>query len=151
MVQPILALLCAATLLGSHSSGAEPDPLAAYRWEHRLLVLHLPDTDAGRKVLQAFRVSLDALMPEVIDRDLLVVPVGELPNETGVLRPTVVLSEPDRAAVRRQLGLRDGTMQLVLIGKDGGIKLRQSQGEFDLERVFAVIDTMPMRRAEVKP
>ncbi len=37
-----------------------------------------------------------------------------------------------------------------MIGKDGGIKARYSKDVFDLERIFTLIDSMPMRRAEIR-
>lgn len=38
--------------------------------------------------------------------------------------------------------------QLLLLGKDGGVKLRSSTAL--LEDIFSLIDTMPMRRREMK-
>ena len=38
--------------------------------------------------------------------------------------------------------------QLLLIGKDGGVKKRTST--VSLEEVFSLIDTMPMRRREMR-
>ena len=56
----------------------------------------------------------------------------------------------ERLDVRRRLELQGRGAQLVLIGKDGGVKARQSEGVFDLARVFELIDSMPMRRAEMQ-
>lgn len=128
---------------------ADPDPLSAYRWTHRLLVVHVPDTEAGRATLEAFRASLHDRLEEVRDRDLLVIPVGDLPRAGDTLRTEVALGAAERLEVRRRLGLKDRVAQLVLIGKDGGVKARQSEAVFDLAGVFALIDSMPMRRAEM--
>jgi hypothetical protein len=145
-----LALLSAVTLLTPLSASADPDPLSAYRWTNRLLVLYVPDTQAGRATLRSFRTSLDDRMEDVLARDLLIVPVGDLPRPEDTLRPAADLGVPERADVRRRLGLHGPNAQLVLIGKDGGIKARQSEGTFDLEPLFALIDSMPMRRAEMR-
>ena len=144
-----LALLCAVTLLTPLSASADPDPLSAYRWTTRLLVLYVPDTQAGRATLRSFRTSLDDRMEDVLARDLLIVPVGDVPRPGDTLQPAVDLGVPERSDVRRRLGLHGRGAQLVLIGKDGGVKTRQSEGVFDLERLFALIDSMPMRRAEM--
>jgi hypothetical protein len=146
----ILALLCAVTLPGALPGSASADPLSAYRWKQRLLVLYVPDTQAGRATLAAFRTSLDARRDDVLDRDLVVVPVGDLPRPGDPLQPAVELGVPDRSEVRRRLGLHGCVAQLVLIGKDGGTKARQSEGTFDLERLFELIDGMAMRRAEMQ-
>jgi len=133
----------------SQATGMEPDPLSQYRWAHRLLVIHVPDTESGRLTMEAFRAAIEQDVPAVRDRDLLIVPVGDLPRAGQVLQPTVDLAPSQRAVVRRRLGMQGPEPQLVLIGKDGGVKARQS-GAFDLPGAFALIDTMPMRRAERK-
>ena len=145
-----LALLSAVMLFSSLSARADPDPLSAYRWKHRLLVLYVPHTQAGRATLETFRTSLDDRMEDVLARDLLIVPVGDLPRPGDALQPAVDLGVPERSDVRRRLGLQGRGAQLVLIGKDGGMKARQSEGVFDLERLFELIDSMPMRQAEMR-
>ncbi len=40
----------------------------------------------------------------------------------------------------------DGPAQVFLIGKDGGIKLRESGDRVSLPEIFTLIDGMPMRR-----
>jgi len=48
--------------------------------------------------------------------------------------------------VRKTLSAQPDEVSVVLIGKDGGIKQR-SQG-LDVAGIFALIDTMPMRKRE---
>jgi hypothetical protein len=144
-----LALLSVVMLASPLSAGADPDPLSAYRWTNRLLVLYVPDTESGRATLATFRASLDDRMEDVRARDLLIVVVGDLPRPGDALRPASELDAAQRSDVRRRLGLHGRSAELVLIGKDGGVKSRQSEGAFDLERLFALIDSMPMRRAEM--
>jgi predicted Rossmann fold nucleotide-binding protein DprA/Smf involved in DNA uptake len=51
---------------------------------------------------------------------------------------------------RAQLGVRSGTkFQVLLIGKDGGIKLRRDKPVAASE-IIALIDTMPMRQEETR-
>jgi hypothetical protein len=138
-------------MLFSHlPARADPDPLAAYRWKHRLLVVYVPDTEAGRTTLKTFRASLHDRMEGVLDRDLLIVPVGDLPRPGDALSPAVDLGASARSDVRRRFGLEGQEVQLLLIGKDGGMKARQSGGMLDLDRVFELVDSMPMRRAEMQ-
>ncbi|WP_239491494.1 DUF4174 domain-containing protein [Luteitalea sp. TBR-22] len=130
-------------------SRMQADPLATWRWTHRLLVIDVPDTASGRQTLAAFRKAVDAEVDALLDRDLLIVPVGDLPRPRETRRPWVDLPADARQAVRRQLGMQGSGAELVLVGKDGGAKARQA-GTFDLPRVFTEIDAMPMRRAERK-
>jgi hypothetical protein len=46
-----LALISAVMLCSPLSARADPDPLSAYRWKHRLLVVYVPDTEASRATL----------------------------------------------------------------------------------------------------
>jgi hypothetical protein len=132
------------------SAREDPDPLSAYRWKHRLLLVYVPDTESGRATLQTFRASLDDRIEDVLDRDLLIVPVGDLPQPGDALRPAVDVGAAGRSHVRRRFGLHGPEVQLLLIGKDGGMKARQSGAMLDLEDLFELIDTMPMRRAEMQ-
>jgi Domain of unknown function (DUF4174) len=145
-----LALVSAVMMFGALLSSADPDPLSVYRWKHRLLVVYVPDTEAGRATLRTFRASLDDRMEDVLDRDLLIVPVGDLPRPGDALRPAVEVGAPGRSQVRRRFGLEGREVQLLLIGKDGEMKARQSGATIDLDRVFELIDSMPMRRAETQ-
>ena len=65
-------------------------------------------------------------------------------------RHIVVLSDvsaPGGSQLREALQI-DG-FEIVLIGKDGGVKLR-SKTPLDVETLYAVIDAMPMRRREMR-
>ena len=48
----------------------------------------------------------------------------------------------------QQFAVSSSGFQLLLLGKDGGIKLRSSTAS--LEDIFSLIDTMPMRRKEMR-
>jgi len=144
----------AACLLGAlaitstlQSNVVTPDPLAQYRWTHRLIVIDVPDTAAGRSALEKLRVALEASKADVLERDLLFVSVGDVPADADPSIPALAPSQ--RVAIRGRIDLHGGEAELVLIGKDGGVKARQS-GAFDLPRLLAIIDTMPMRRAEAR-
>ena len=48
----------------------------------------------------------------------------------------------------QQFAVTSSGFQLLLLGKDGGVKLRSST--VSLEDIFSLIDTMPMRRSEMR-
>lgn len=59
------------------------------------------------------------------------------------------LPEDFRSALQKEyFNGADETTQIRLVGKDGGLKSKQSK--LKLESIFALIDTMPMRRAEMQ-
>ncbi len=135
LLLPLLAVLVSPTALAYD--------LAQHLWQHRLLFLIADDADDPRLVAQ--RAAVESLRNEVIDRDLR---VFELFARSGSVdgKP---LSERDVSELRRQLALSPGDGQLILIGKDGGIK-RRGTLDTGLEVVFDQIDAMPMRRQEMR-
>jgi hypothetical protein len=70
-----------------------------------------------------------------------------------VITSAVSLKEKPAARVsavelRDAYGVLPHEFQVVLIGKDGGVKLRQEE-PISLADLFALIDSMPMRRQEM--
>jgi hypothetical protein len=59
------------------------------------------------------------------------------------------LSEAEAVATRRRFNVAPGDFTVILIGKDGGEKLR-SQKPLSMEKLNATIDAMPMRRDEMR-
>ncbi|MEO0424900.1 MAG: DUF4174 domain-containing protein [Pseudomonadota bacterium] len=110
--------------------------LSQLRWEYRVLLVFdeapaRDDTALLREQATAFR-----------ERDTLwfVVRDGEVQsNYPGPLA--------EGFGERGLRGLARGE-RVVLIGKDGGVKLRTSS--LDIAGVFALIDGMPMRRREMR-
>ena len=140
------ALIAAALALGSFgvtsSVPAQGLDLEALRWEHRPLLLFAPSPDAP--LAQALREALKVAAAEVADRDMVVIEVyGEAPAKLDGAE----LPPGTGKALRRQFGIAEGASVVVLLGKDGGEKLRTESA--DLSAVFALIDTMPMRRREM--
>lgn len=120
------------------------EPLDAYRGTNRLIVLSMPDGSSAEKLTR----TLTMRRREIEERDLKIIDVSEGQHRVATaLRPT-----PGQAnAIRKQLSLGAGETRpvFILIGKDGGEKAR-SHDVLDLEKWFAIIDAMPMRRAEIR-
>jgi hypothetical protein len=110
--------------------------LKASRWQKRVLLLCAPTaTDAAllrqRQLLAPARSDLDA-------RDLLV-------------REAVFdnLSAADKKYVTETLRTSGASFTVLLIGKDGGAKRRETE-PVTPGSLFKTIDVMPMRRQEMK-
>jgi len=58
------------------------------------------------------------------------------------------LLEKAAEGTRNRFGVLSGRFQLLLIGKDGGVKLRSEQ-PVPTQDIFGLIDSMPMRRQEM--
>jgi hypothetical protein len=135
-------ILSAATpfLTGPVSAG----PLDAYRGENRLIVLSLPEGSSTEKLTR----TLVTRRREIEERELKIIDVSEGQHRYATaLRPTPGQTK----AIRKQLSIGTGETRpvFILIGKDGGEKAR-CHGALDLEKWFALIDAMPMRRTEIQ-
>ncbi len=114
-------------------TAAAAGPLDGYRDRARVLVLSAPDPADAR--LRAQRAALDSARGGLAERDLVVLEaVG-----TGA----------EAQALRARLDLPAEGFRAVLIGKDGGAKLI-ADTPIAPARLFATIDAMPMRRAEMR-
>jgi hypothetical protein len=138
-------------LIGAAGSGglamgslhSEAIDLRAYQWSHRLLLIGSPSAD--HSLYRVLVKTLEREAQSLRDRDMLVFHV----LESGVSRAGEQPLTPQAAeALRTQLRLASGELTTVLIGKDGGEKWRQSN-RVGLNEIFALIDTMPMRRQEM--
>ncbi len=131
------------TIIGIVCQSAFAAPLDVYRDENRLIVMSFPQGAAVENVNAMLVLNRD----KIEERDLKIVDVSEVAQRIS----TAVRLTPEQTdVVRRQLRLTAGETNpsFVLIGKDGGEAAR-SFNILDLEKWFAFIDEMPMRRAEI--
>jgi len=144
----LLRSLGVVSLLVSAGAAEVPDPLRPLRWQHRVLVLYVPEHPRGKHVLATWEASLRREKSGLADRDLVVLHAGPIPEKTpGYALPLTVAQ---KALLRQRLQLGGPEPQVVLLGKDGTVKRRQKTERLDLAALFALIDTMPMRQEEMR-
>lgn len=110
--------------------------LAERQWKNRIVLLYAPSANSPE--LRQQRQLLSADRPGLDERDLL---IREVTADN--------LSATDQAYLARTLDVPGAGFQALLIGKDGGVKLRQS-APFTLKQLFTTIDGMYMRQQEMK-
>jgi len=109
------------------------DDLSPFRWRKRLLVISaasLNDSLLGQQ-----RRWIQESVAGFRERDMVLIELFEADT-------------PGRSALRSKLTLEKGVFTVLLVGKDGGEKLR-SQEPVPMAEVFALIDSMPMRKREM--
>ncbi|MDG2032205.1 MAG: DUF4174 domain-containing protein [Phycisphaerales bacterium] len=111
------------------------------RWEHRLLVISGNDESAAQQC-RAFRTEESGML----ERDLIVVDASRDP---GVVVVGARADIPPAAVFRDRFRMPADGFQVVLVGKDGGVKERRDE-RFETEEVFRIIDAMPMRMQEMR-
>jgi hypothetical protein len=117
---------------------------------YRPLLVFAPG--AGDARLAAQRDALDHDADDMMDRNVLLVPIvagGAGGFQAPLDAPYVVLGGAEMAEARRRFGVAAGSFRVVLLGEDGGVKLRSSE-PVGVDRLNSLIDGMPMRRLEMQ-
>lgn len=136
----LIVLVTISALGSAHALAAE---LSDYRWERRPLLLFAP-TDSDPRLVETLR-RIEAGRCDFIDRDMvlgIVVTAGESTLDGQVI------DADESQRLTEQYAIGEETFSALLIGKDGGEKLRVNEVP-DLQTVYAVIDGMAMRTREM--
>ncbi len=122
---------------------AEETDLSRYIWENRLILLFSPNIKDPR--LEAQIQELQQPICDLEDRDIL---VFQIVKNLGVLYLNGSRSKIEEDKLRQKHRVQSQEYLLILVGKDGGEKLR-SRKVISGNRIFNEIDAMPMRQNEV--
>ncbi|NNF67053.1 MAG: DUF4174 domain-containing protein [Gammaproteobacteria bacterium] len=124
-------------------SAEQPFSLSQYQWQNRVLVLSA--ATGNDKNLQELSRAIASTHEQFADRDLVLI---TLLDEAGSKANDRSLTTAEVAATRSNLEILPGSFALRLIGKDGSVKLAESRA-VPVADVYALIDTMPMRKREM--
>lgn len=123
-------------LAGTGTSAAAAATLDSLRWDYRVIAVFTATDTAGQEAADTLTRTTG-----IADRDI----------AWFVVTPEAVASNLSTAIDRGSLAAlhqADG-FEAVLVGKDGGVKARQTE-ELDLSAFFGAIDRMPMRQQEMQ-
>ena len=117
--------------------------LSEHRWKDRLVLL-LSD-DLANPELRKQQQILTGLNQELRDRKIVVYTVTPEFLYTGLKG----MKKNRNNTLCRKYKKGKASFQVVLLGLDGGVKLRENRA-VKPEELFGLIDRMPMRRAELR-
>jgi hypothetical protein len=129
-------------------SPIQPSGLDAYLWKNRIVIQFTKCITASQEDLWVTQVE------EINERDIVVVLISLEKEEIRILNDSDKLLKGDflryqlMGMLISELNLEQ-EQKIFLIGKDGGLKWEGSVHS-DLQIIFDKIDTMPMRRSEIK-
>ena len=116
--------------------------LDGYRWQNRLLLVFAPDADSALYHRQ--QEMLLVAERGLNERDVVIIfVIRDAVSTKG--RPAAAVAAVD---LRDAYGVLPHEFRVLLIGKDGGVKLRQEE-PISMADLFALIDSMPMRKQEI--
>jgi len=140
----LLTLIVLVTSTGLGQATAVAAELSDYRWQHRPLLLFAPmDTDP-RLVETLSRI--EASRCDFLDRDMV---IGVVVTEGISTLGGQVINADESRELADQYSIDANAFSALLIGKDGGEKLRINEVP-NLQEIYAVIDGMPMRTREMR-
>lgn len=118
--------------------------LESLKWDNRVLVIFSPHTedDTYQSQINEFNSHTAGLD----DRDLVLFSIFD--DECSRFEGEI-LSDASSRAIRERIAPDEDAFSVYLIGKDGGIKLEQND-MLSAEKLFRVIDRMPMRQREMR-
>jgi hypothetical protein len=142
MIMVLLTAVLACALFGGRD--ALSMDLNQFQWKNRLLFIFAPQE--GDEVFQALQSEILTLPDGISERDLVVFKI----LETGPSYMETTRIDPQAAAaIRTKFAAPLGQFTCILVGKDGGVKLKR-HAPVKLEEIFGLIDAMPMRREEMR-
>jgi hypothetical protein len=126
--------------------------LSALVDRNRVLLVFAPDALDRR-----FGEQMDSFAHHAADftsRDLVLIPIvpdSGLPSASPILRelrPPLV-HDDEKITFRKRFHIQPGGFAVILLGKDGGEKLRTTT-PITMARINRTIDAMPMRKEEMR-
>jgi len=117
--------------------------LQNHRWQNRLLIIVDKEANSTKRLAQLAILKKDR--KGLAERKLLLYQFTKKGYQKGLLE------EQKWLAITDDMGLltnEKATFTLYLIGLDGGVKMEKKE-VVSLKHIFALIDGMPMRRAEI--
>lgn len=137
----MLVVLLASAALGSATAVAAE--LSDYLWEHRPLLVFAP-TDSDPRLVETLS-RIEASRCDFVDRDMV---IGLVVTEGTSTLDGQVINADESQRLANQYAISENAFSVLLIGKDGGEKLRVNEVP-DLRTIYAVVDGMPMRSGEM--
>ena len=128
-------------MIFSKFSALHAQNLSQHLWKNRVILILSEDNAAFQRQMLAFKANEKGMY----ERSLIVYHLKsdeyeQVMPKSDVQKSTNLFKKKNQA---------NASFELILIGLDGGIKLRQKEF-LSCEKLFAIIDSMPMRSSELK-
>lgn len=116
--------------------------MESYQWRFRPVMVFAPSAEDER--LSRQRQAFARLHQDLRERDIVLIEV--VGNQVATIHGPECDQNAD--ALRARYGAAADQFSTLLIGKDGGVKLRSDE-PVTSDKLFGLIDAMPMRRREI--
>lgn len=128
-------------MIFSKFSALKAQNLSKHLWKNRVILILSEDNAAFQRQMLAFKANEKGMS----ERSLIVYHLK--PEEYQQVIPKSEIQKSK--SLFEKFKQANTPFEVILIGLDGGVKLRQKD-VLSCEKLFATIDSMPMRSAEIK-
>lgn len=130
-------------IMVSFSGNIHSQNFESHKWENRLVLVLIDDTNNNnyQKQIEEFKEYSEGMK----ERKILIYHITPKNFKEGLKDEKWQKSETDYTLYKK----RDGQPEIILIGLDGGIKLRVTEF-LSGKKLFETIDAMPMRMQEMR-
>jgi len=132
------------TLFSLFMVNANAQNLSAHQWKNRIILILVNDTTSPE--LQAQLTEFRTHSAGMKERKLVVYQIQPNQFQRGLNTENQWINSNK---LHKKYKSDDNPFEVILIGLDGGIKLTQND-ILTCEKLFAIIDAMPMRRRELR-
>lgn len=120
------------------------NPLESYQWQKRVLLVFTPSLD--HTTFKQQKDIIEEHKAAMVERDTV---VWTLVHGATVLTETPSLSNLTSEEFYKKFHVMRDRFTVILLGKDGGEKLRKVDTVVGQKELFTLIDSMPMRQLEI--
>ena len=116
--------------------------LSDLKWKYRILII----SDAQNEIYLKEKMNdISKYGQEIIDRDLIIF----FENNENIYYNSILVPKTLKESIMSLTSQYQMDRKMILIGKDGGVKRVFSSSD-QIHKVFDLIDTMPMRKIEMR-
>ena len=133
----LAALVFLVSAAGISAARGEVTSMKAYLWQNRPVLVFAPSEE--HPLVAAQRTALAGEAAGLSDREIVVIEVVDGRAAPGL----------DGETLRRRYGVAEDEAAALLVGKDGGVKMRR-ESALTPDALYPTIDAMPMRRSEMR-
>lgn len=119
--------------------------ISKHKWKNRVLIV-ITNTISNEQLIDQMAV-LQENTKNLQDRKLIIYTVTPETYALGLSKNNTEI-KLSNSKFYKETHTKDTPFEVILIGLDGGEKLRQTE-VLETDKLFALIDGMPMRRSEV--
>jgi len=139
----VISLAFCTVLIPNVDKPSNDFDLDSYRWKNRLVLLFTEEV--SNEMLNVLTLDLHKDKEGLLNQEIRVFKISKSQKINDLLSNETMWMDEN---LRKELYVPENGFYVMLMGKDGAVKFKDSN-PIAREKLFAIIDAMPMRQAEM--